>query len=67
MWKEPNFPHFFSGSLDQYIDAILPIGAQTVRDADPDGLGAARNWRRRTAGRRGSTPCSTVPPRRSTS
>ena len=37
MWNEPNFTHFFSGSLDQYIDVILRVGAQAVRDADPSG------------------------------
>jgi hypothetical protein len=37
MWNEPNFKSFFSGSPDQYIDTILRVGAQAVRDADPGG------------------------------
>jgi hypothetical protein len=37
MWNEPNFKHFFSGSADQYIDTILRVGSQAVRDADPSG------------------------------
>jgi polysaccharide biosynthesis protein PslG len=37
MWNEPNFTHFFSGSPEQYIDAILRVGAQAVRAADPRG------------------------------
>ena len=37
MWNEPNFTHFFSGSPTQYIDTILRVGAQAVRDADPSG------------------------------
>ena len=37
LWNEPNLKHFFSGSPAQYIDAILRVGAQAVRDADPDG------------------------------
>jgi polysaccharide biosynthesis protein PslG len=37
MWNEPNFKHFFSGSLEQYIDTILRVGAQAVREADPSG------------------------------
>jgi polysaccharide biosynthesis protein PslG len=37
MWNEPNFKHFFSGSPEQYIDTILRVGAQAVRDADPSG------------------------------
>jgi polysaccharide biosynthesis protein PslG len=35
MWNEPNLEGFFSGTLDQYIDDILRVGAQAVRDADP--------------------------------
>ena len=35
MWNEPNFEHFFSGSPQQYIDIILRVGFQAVRDADP--------------------------------
>jgi polysaccharide biosynthesis protein PslG len=37
MWNEPNFKSFFSGSPDQYINTILRVGAQAVRDADPSG------------------------------
>ena len=37
LWNEPNLKHFFSGSPAQYIDVILRVGAQAVRDADPDG------------------------------
>ena len=37
MWNEPNFKHFFSGSADQYVDTILRVGSQAVRDADPSG------------------------------
>jgi polysaccharide biosynthesis protein PslG len=37
MWNEPNFKHFFSGSPAQYINSILWVGAQAVRDADPSG------------------------------
>jgi polysaccharide biosynthesis protein PslG len=35
MWNEPNLEGFFAGTLDQYIDDILRVGAQAVRDADP--------------------------------
>jgi hypothetical protein len=37
MWNEPNVKHFFSGSPAQYINTILEVGAQAVRDADPNG------------------------------
>ena len=37
MWNEPNFAHSFSGSLAQYIDAVLRVGAQAVRDAYLEG------------------------------
>jgi hypothetical protein len=37
MWNEPNFEHFFNGSPAQYIDTILRVGSQAVRDADPSG------------------------------
>ena len=37
MWNEPNLAHFFAGSLKQYIDEILRVGAQAVRAADPGG------------------------------
>jgi hypothetical protein len=37
LWNEPNFKSFFSGSPAQYIDTILRVGAQAVRDADPNG------------------------------
>jgi hypothetical protein len=35
MWNEPNLEDFFSGTRDQYIDDILRVGAQAVRNADP--------------------------------
>src|SRR5262249_18380759 len=50
MWNEPNFKHFFSGSPAQYIDTILRVGSQAVRDADPSGyvlgpeLGQEGDW-----------------------
>jgi hypothetical protein len=37
MWNEPNLKEFFSGSPAQYIDTILRVGAQAVREADPSG------------------------------
>lgn len=37
MWNEPNYEHFFAGSVAQYIDDILRVGSQAVRDADPNG------------------------------
>jgi hypothetical protein len=37
MWNEPNRKNFFSGSPAQYIDTILRVGAQAVREADPNG------------------------------
>jgi hypothetical protein len=33
MWNEPNFKAFWSGSLTQYLQMILEVGARAVRDA----------------------------------
>jgi hypothetical protein len=33
MWNEPNFKEFWSGSLTQYLQMILEVGARAVRDA----------------------------------
>jgi polysaccharide biosynthesis protein PslG len=35
MWNEPNLEGFFSGTVEQYIDDILRVGAQAVRVAAP--------------------------------
>jgi hypothetical protein len=37
MWNEPNLEGFFAGTLEQYLQAILWVGAQAVRAADPHG------------------------------
>jgi polysaccharide biosynthesis protein PslG len=33
MWNEPNFEGFWSGSVEQYLQIILEVGARAVRDA----------------------------------
>jgi polysaccharide biosynthesis protein PslG len=50
MWNEPNFEGFWSGSLTQYLQIILEVGARAVRDAQggfvcgPE-LGTQGDWR----------------------
>jgi polysaccharide biosynthesis protein PslG len=50
MWNEPNFTGFWSGSLEQYLQMILEVGARAVRDAQgglvlgPE-LGTQGDWR----------------------
>jgi hypothetical protein len=50
MWNEPNFEAFWSGSVDQYLQIILEVGARAVRDAQggfvlgPE-LGTQGDWR----------------------
>jgi hypothetical protein len=49
MWNEPNFKAFWSGSLTQYLQMILEVGARAVRDVqgglvlDPE-LGMEGDW-----------------------
>ena len=35
MWNEPNLPHFWEGTRQQYIDIILKNGAEALRAANP--------------------------------
>jgi hypothetical protein len=50
MWNEPNFTAFWSGSVEQYLQIILEVGARAVRDAQgglvlgPE-LGTQGDWR----------------------
>ncbi len=34
LWNEPNQPHFFAGTLAQYVERILEPGADAIRAAD---------------------------------
>jgi polysaccharide biosynthesis protein PslG len=38
LWNEPNLDHFYRGSRDYYVDTILRLGHQAVKDADPASL-----------------------------
>jgi polysaccharide biosynthesis protein PslG len=50
MWNEPNFEGFWAGSVEQYLQLILEVGARAVRDAQggvvcgPE-LGTQGDWR----------------------
>jgi hypothetical protein len=50
MWNEPNFTAFWSGSVEQYLQMILEVGARAVRDVQgglvlgPE-LGMQGDWR----------------------
>jgi hypothetical protein len=35
LWNEPNLKQFWSGSRDQYIDVILKVGADAIRQGNP--------------------------------
>jgi hypothetical protein len=49
MWNEPNFKAFWSGSVTEYLQMILEVGARAVRDVqgglvlDPE-LGMEDDW-----------------------
>jgi hypothetical protein len=38
LWNEPDHPHSWSGSLEQYVRLVLVPGAASVREAAPDSL-----------------------------
>ena len=38
LWNEPNLEHFYTGTLDQFVNDILIPGAQALKAADPNGL-----------------------------
>ena len=50
LWNEPNLPHFWDGTRQQYIDLILKPGAAAIRAGNPDALVGGPDLAHLTAG-----------------